>query len=372
MKNFFFALLFAVSIVPVANAQVETSAELFTDVSVEHEFFDAIEYVKDNGFVQGYVDGSYQPETAINRYDFVKILIEARMDAEAIANCDIAENAFPDVPQDQWFSPYVCMARSSGVVNGYGDGTFRGQENITLAESAKVLLEAFDIDTSANAGTQWYEEYVATAAEMNLIANIGNDINYNITRGDMAEMIYQLAVSMYSDEEENDMEMDEEMETEGDDSIDTPMEEEMGGEMETDASMGADGSTEAEGEVSGETEGDTEEDTSSSNVLFPVEYTAFSREAFNEAKGSKPVALFFHAAWCPQCVKLDGELSSELGDLPNDAVIYRVDFDSAEDLRAEYSVTSQTTVVFLDQNGNVIDRKQDPSVVEISNALTIN
>ena len=42
-----------------------------------------------------------------------------------------AANPFSDVPRDHWAYDAVAQLAADGVVEGYGDGTFRGDRNIT-------------------------------------------------------------------------------------------------------------------------------------------------------------------------------------------------------------------------------------------------
>ncbi len=85
-------------------------------------------------------------------------------------------------------------------------------------------------------------------------------------------------------------------------------------------------------------------------------YTAYSDTAVDGALSSgKRVALFFHATWCPSCKALDKTLSSEI--IPNDVVVFKVDYDSSTELKKRYTVTSQHTIVTLDAQKNMIKKE---------------
>lgn len=184
--KYFLAVVIAAAFVGSAQAQSKTA---FVDVNDQTKFGAAIEYIQEKGLVQGYADGSYRPTSTINRYDFTKIIVEARFDAETIAGCEVSQFSFPDVPQDQWFSPYVCTAKKNDIVNGYGDGTFGGQNHISLPEALKIVFETFEINTPIESGDTWYQPYMRAAATAEITNEIGNDLHYSITRGDMAELI---------------------------------------------------------------------------------------------------------------------------------------------------------------------------------------
>ena len=53
-----------------------------------------------------------------------------------------AANPFSDVPADHWAYGAVAQLAQDGVINAYGDGTFRGQQEITRYEMAQMVAKA--------------------------------------------------------------------------------------------------------------------------------------------------------------------------------------------------------------------------------------
>ena len=53
-----------------------------------------------------------------------------------------AANPFSDVPRDHWAYDAVTQLAADGVVEGYGDGTYRGDRNITRYEMAQMVAKA--------------------------------------------------------------------------------------------------------------------------------------------------------------------------------------------------------------------------------------
>ena len=53
-----------------------------------------------------------------------------------------AANPFSDVPRDHWAYDAVTQLAADGVVEGYGDGTYRGDRNITRYEMAQMTAKA--------------------------------------------------------------------------------------------------------------------------------------------------------------------------------------------------------------------------------------
>ncbi|WP_416196807.1 S-layer homology domain-containing protein [Selenomonas sp.] len=53
-----------------------------------------------------------------------------------------AANPFSDVPADHWAYDAVSQLAADGVIDGYGDSTFRGDKNITRYEMAQMVAKA--------------------------------------------------------------------------------------------------------------------------------------------------------------------------------------------------------------------------------------
>ncbi len=64
----------------------------------------------------------------------------------------------------------------------------------------------------------------------------------------------------------------------------------------------------------------------------------------------KRVALFFHATRCPTCRALAKDIQDHIADIDDNTLIYQVDYDTEVALKKKYGVTSQHTIVYLDEN----------------------
>ena len=53
-----------------------------------------------------------------------------------------AANPFSDVPADHWAYDAVATLAKDGVIDGYGDGTYRGDQEITRYEMAQMVARA--------------------------------------------------------------------------------------------------------------------------------------------------------------------------------------------------------------------------------------
>lgn len=70
----------------------------------------------------------------------------------------------------------------------------------------------------------------------------------------------------------------------------------------------------------------------------------------------KQVILFFHATWCSTCWVLNTNIATKETLIKENTIIFKVDFDAEENLKRRYWVTSQHTVVYLDQEWEVEKR----------------
>lgn len=78
-------------------------------------------------------------------------------------------------------------------------------------------------------------------------------------------------------------------------------------------------------------------------------YVGYSEPAVDSTSGRR--ILFFHAPWCPQCRMIEEDIKEQ--GVPAGITVFKVDYDSNQELRQEFGVTLQTTFVELDANGNL-------------------
>lgn len=86
-------------------------------------------------------------------------------------------------------------------------------------------------------------------------------------------------------------------------------------------------------------------------------YFDYSEGTLAQAYGNGNTVLFFAATrWCNTCSALDDELKEKSSVLPNGVTVLKVDYDNSSIMQAEYGVTQQHTLVYLDSKGNEIRR----------------
>lgn len=96
---------------------------------------------------------------------------------------------FPDV-LDEWYAKYVCFAKTKNIVFGYPDGMFRPENNISLVEAAKIVARAWGYDSADD--EVWFKPYVDILAEQSALPLTLRSFEHIMTRGEMAEIIYRM------------------------------------------------------------------------------------------------------------------------------------------------------------------------------------
>ena len=87
----------------------------------------------------------------------------------------LAQNSFPDVPADAYAADAVSQLVELGIVNGFPDGTFRGNEAFTRYQAALVVSRLLSvIDENNAAAGALSEEDLATVN--NAIAELQNQL----------------------------------------------------------------------------------------------------------------------------------------------------------------------------------------------------
>ena len=108
----------------------------FTDVNPGDWYYQYATFARSKGFVSGYDDGSFLPNNDITRGEAIVMTLDI---AGIIAyGTSDTINRYYDVSTSDWFAPAVAVATDYGIIEGYGDGSFRPHDQITRAEAAVI------------------------------------------------------------------------------------------------------------------------------------------------------------------------------------------------------------------------------------------
>ncbi|WP_229106301.1 S-layer homology domain-containing protein [Paenibacillus sp. 1001270B_150601_E10] len=121
------------------NAPDQAEQVSFKDVPANHWAWNDIQAAQAAGYITGFADGSFRPNQAVTREQLAVMLARTlKLDTEHA----IGSTAFKDVPTTRWSSASIKALAQQGVLDGYGDGTFRPTRAVTRAEMAAVLQSA--------------------------------------------------------------------------------------------------------------------------------------------------------------------------------------------------------------------------------------
>ena len=109
----------------------------FIDLGSVRWAYPSISVLFDMGIVSGVNDTEFLPEREVKREEFTKMLVMAM--GEDIQQY---ESAFSDVQADAWYANYVGCAYSKGIINGISSTEFGVSMNITRQDMAVMIYRA--------------------------------------------------------------------------------------------------------------------------------------------------------------------------------------------------------------------------------------
>lgn len=115
-----------------------TGGPHFPDVDQSAWFYDYIETMYNEGWINGYPDGMFRPGVGINRAEIAKMVVNGFALDQDLSGAP----HFDDVTAGDWFYGYVETVYNNGAMRGYGDGTFGAGNAVTRAETAKIVYDA--------------------------------------------------------------------------------------------------------------------------------------------------------------------------------------------------------------------------------------
>lgn len=151
-----------------------TSASAFDNLDAT-----TINYFASQGMLEGSLDESVHLASHITRAQFVQAVTEYVYPEWAISekclqglDTDIWPGIsytllFNDVSKNEPYALHLCAAMRGGMVWGYGDGNFKPNDTINLAEASKIISIAFNLgyDMPEYQTDDWYSNYLKTVRQ---------------------------------------------------------------------------------------------------------------------------------------------------------------------------------------------------------------
>lgn len=123
------------------NLTATAAAPRFTDLGENHWAWQAVKELVDAGLLRAYADGSFRPQNAITRGEFVKYLVLVTGIPREVKY----PPTFKDVDMTKDLYPYVEAAAQAGIVSGDG-GLFRPDQHLNREQLAVMVVKALNED----------------------------------------------------------------------------------------------------------------------------------------------------------------------------------------------------------------------------------
>ena len=124
-----------------ARTQYDKTTSSFSDIKDGAWCCRAVSTLTNMGIIKGYTDGTFQPNKSITRAELATIIAR-------FAKLDVNTKTFSDIT-GHWAQKSIELAAGNGWINGYEDGTFRPNNNITRAETFAMINRVLDRQTES-------------------------------------------------------------------------------------------------------------------------------------------------------------------------------------------------------------------------------
>lgn len=173
-------VMFVFSMAGLAGAQ-------FSDVDNSDDYADDIELLAELEIAKGYEDGTFGVNKTMTRQEFAVFVIRA-MKREALAEgfANYTTSFSDDAQIGSWARGHVYLATSLNIINGYPDGTFKPQGEVTHAEALTMLIRALGFKDYADKKGSWPAGYIVAADELGLTDGLTVVNNLPMVRSEMA------------------------------------------------------------------------------------------------------------------------------------------------------------------------------------------
>jgi len=181
-------------------------SEDLTDMSLNHIYYDAVNFFYQRGIIKGFPDQTMRPDANITRAEIAKI-VSIGCGFKAIEGLS---PSYSDT-SNHWAKDYVELASQNEVFGGYSDGSFRPDKLISNVEVITVISnlsggpsENLEKESQLNQDNKWYTVHVADLIEKGILTKLESDAVMKnpyllTTRSYFMELMYRANLSNYID-----------------------------------------------------------------------------------------------------------------------------------------------------------------------------
>ena len=162
-----------------------SSAASYTDVTSE-ENVEAIEVLKAVGVMTGDENGNFNPDKAVTRNEMAVVMANLlNLDYDYYTG---AKTSFTDVPE--WAAKYVAACQANGIIAGYSNTIFGGNDNVTAAQAALMMMKALGyFQYQGDFENDWQLATVKQASKIDLYDGINAGATTAMTRNEIAQLV---------------------------------------------------------------------------------------------------------------------------------------------------------------------------------------
>jgi len=135
----------------VMSAQATAPSEMsFVDVPSDHWAYEAVQTLENIGVLIGHPGAKFDGNRPVTRSKLAAMLsrlwqlLPSPFGKNAPSVEQTETPSFTDLPEDNWAYPDVAFLARIGFLEGYPDGTFRGQRTLTRFEMVKAMERWWD------------------------------------------------------------------------------------------------------------------------------------------------------------------------------------------------------------------------------------
>ena len=146
------------------------------------------------GIIQGYEDGSVQPESTVTRAEMATIILRMLN----TTSTSTYANVFLDVAADHWAANNIQTAVEQSIVNGMGDGTFQPDGSVTYEQVIKMLVCALNYGIDAERAGGYPNGYISVGGtSLSLLSGVNGQMGEAMQRGDVIKAVYNAINAPY-------------------------------------------------------------------------------------------------------------------------------------------------------------------------------
>ena len=158
------------------------------DIKVDDEVVNTLVSL---GVVQGFEDGSFQPNGTVTRAQMAKMIYVLRTGNSDASAYNDDKTSFTDIGS-HWARGYIKYCQSLGIIAGKSNTIFAPNANVTAQEAAKMLLVTlgYNAEKAGLTGAGWAAKTNALADENGLLDDVNTSFTSACPRQYAAQLIY--------------------------------------------------------------------------------------------------------------------------------------------------------------------------------------